>query len=325
VTVVAIGAPIESVIQSYAPAGDVAASWEVTAGLVRSWVRCAAPGHRRRALQLLYAGAHLAAWGVEEHIPLRTDALLRDTTIERFCSTVDRNQRIAASTRATMRSRLRFLARAQSIPGNLPPTPQFARAATMAPYSSIEVAGFFVLAQSQSRTDRRQRLLALLCLGLGAGCASVDLRDLRGTDVRVRDDDSVVVTVRGSRPREVTVLDSYASLLVALADAAGTELMIGGVKPDRRAVTGIVLANVEGGRDLPMLAASRLRSTWLVTHLRAQTRLDTLMSAAGLTSLTSLQDLLHYLPDQEESVVTEQLRAKSIEHKLPRLRPGSPT
>lgn len=321
----AADAPIESVIQGYAPAGDVAPSRDATADLVRSWVRHAAPGHRRRALQLLYAGAHLAAWGVDEHIPLRSDTLLRDTTIERFCSVVESDQRLAPSTRATLRSHLRCLARAESVPGNRPPTPPVARAATMAPYSSPEVAGYFVLARSQSRADRRQRLLALLCLGPGAGCASPDLRDLRGSDVHPHPDGSVSVAVRGPRPRDVTVLDAYASLLVQLAERAGSALMIGGVKPGRRAVTGLVLAHVEGGRDLPPLAASRLRSTWLVTHLRARTRLDVLMAAAGLTSMTSLQDLVHYLPDQEQSVAIEQLRAPCTGPKTPRLRPEAPT
>ncbi|MGC8481062.1 MAG: hypothetical protein ACP5PJ_05895 [Acidimicrobiales bacterium] len=115
------------------------------------------------------------------------------------------------------------------------------------------------------------------------------------------------------------MIDAYAALLMEVANAAGSELLIGGVKPDRRAVTGLVLRNVEGGRDLPTLEASRLRSTWLVSHLRARTRLDHLIKAAGLVSLTSLEDLLVYLPDQDISTVMGQLRAESVDPKLPRV------
>ena len=42
----------------------------------------------------------------------------------------------------------------------------------------------------------------------------------------------------------------------------------------------------------PRLSASRLRSTWLVTHLTMGTRLPELAAAAGLQGVTVLSDLL---------------------------------
>ncbi len=51
-----------------------------------------------------------------------------------------------------------------------------------------------------------------------------------------------------------------------------------------------------GGEDLPRLETARLRSTWLLTHLRARTPLPALMTAAGLTTVRPLEDLLHHCP-----------------------------
>jgi hypothetical protein len=46
----------------------------------------------------------------------------------------------------------------------------------------------------------------------------------------------------------------------------------------------------------PRLSGSRLRSTWLVSHLRQGTRLPELVDAAGLRGLTVLSDLLPHVP-----------------------------
>jgi len=295
----------EQVIEGYVPVGVDADTWKGIECPVRGWVRAAQPGHRRRALQLLHAATHLAAWARAEHIPVRADTALRDSTIERFCALAENDGRFSKTTRATIRSHLRYLARAQAIPGNAPQPPELPRARVKAPYSDLEVAGYFALARAQSKEMRRSRLVALLCSGLGAGCGPADLRYLRGSDVRTCDDGAVEVELRGPRPRTVVVLDRYSEELAALAAAAGPQLLIGGVKPERRAVTGGVLSRVEGGRDLAPLESSRLRSTWLVHHLRAGTRIDVLMVAAGLRSANSLVDLLPLVGE----VPSEQVRS----------------
>src|SRR4051794_15468700 len=108
---------ITAVIAGYQPAAVDAATWATVAPAVRQWVTAAAPGHRRRALQLLYTGAHLAAWCAAQHIDVAAGTALRTTTIERFCAAAERDGRISPTTRATLRSRLRCLAAHQTVPG----------------------------------------------------------------------------------------------------------------------------------------------------------------------------------------------------------------
>jgi hypothetical protein len=56
----------------------------------------------------------------------------------------------------------------------------------------------------------------------------------------------------------------------------------------------------------PKFSASRLRSTWLVTHIAMGTRLPELARAAGLRGVTVLSDLLEFVPalkDEEAQAV----------------------
>lgn len=300
-----LAADLSRVIDGYVPSGVRAETWARVADDVRSWVTAAAPGHRRRALQLLYAAAHLAAWCDEQAIPATTAIALRLSTIERFCASAQRDGRYSATTRSTIRSRLRCLADANRVIGNPPQPPRLARQRVRPPYGDQEVAGYFALARAQSSPTRCQRLLALLCSGLGAGLAPQDYRDLRGTDVVEGPGSRVVVHVRGQRPRQVPVLEAYAGELAAIAQATGNSLLLGGSKPDRRSVTTGLLHSIEGDPGLPPLDPRRLRSTWLLTQLRRRVRLDVLLAAAGLESPASLGDLVGYLTDPEENAFSQ--------------------
>lgn len=296
---------LSRVIDGYVPSGVRADTWASVADDVRSWVGAAVPGHRRRALQLLYAAAHLAAWCDEQAIPVTTAIALRLSTIERFCAAAERDGRYSATTRATIRSRLRCLADANCVVGNPPQPPRLSRQRVRPPYDDQEVAGYFALARAQSSPTRCQRLLALLCAGLGAGLAPQDYRDLRGTDVAEGPGSRVVVHVRGERPRQVPVLEAYASELAAIAQATGNSLLLGGSKPDRRNVTSGLLHSIDGDPGLSPLDPRRLRSTWLVTLLRRRVRLDVLLAAAGLESPASLGDLVGYLSEPEEDAFSQ--------------------
>ncbi len=110
-------------------------------------------------------------------------------------------------------------------------------------------------------------------------------------------DGAVSVTVSGgTRPRTVTALQTHEAPLIKIARAAGSDLLIGGSTRGRRNVTRGPLDAVVGGEDLPRLETARLRSTWLLTHLQARTPLPALMTAAGLTTVRPLEDLLHHCP-----------------------------
>jgi hypothetical protein len=61
---------------------------------------------------------------------------------------------------------------------------------------------------------------------------------------------------------------------------------------------------------LPRFVVGRLRSTWLLEHLRLGTPLPILMTAAGLTTVRPLEDLLHHLPTASPEVVATHLSGR---------------
>ena len=306
-----LSSDIEAVIRGYKPVTDLPRTWLDIAPEVRQWVEETAPTHRRRALQLLSAGSSLASWCIDNAIPVRADSALRDTTIERFCAVAERSERFSPTTRATIRSRLRCLAAAQRIPGNAPPPPTVPRSRVRPPYSAAEVDGLWRLTTVQSSRLRRRRLQTLLACSLGAGCAAEDFRTLTPSDVERRAE-GVIVHLRGNRPRSVWLLDKYRAPLLQAAGDCDELYLLGGTKVDRRSVTNGLLRSLELDSSLPAIEPGRLRSTWLLEHLAAGTRLDVLMRAAGITSPASLIDLVPYLIPVDDVAVQTMLRQPEV-------------
>jgi hypothetical protein len=90
----------------------------------------------------------------------------------------------------------------------------------------------------------------------------------------------------------VPVLAGFEDEVVDLAEMARAgDYLVGGTSSDRNRAS-----RLAGGFERPYpslgLSAARLRSTWLVHHLEAGTRLSELVGAAGLSGATVLSDLL---------------------------------
>lgn len=221
--------------------------------------------------------------------------LLDDEVVERYIAVGMAGA--ADGTRATRRAVLRRVAR-HCGPASLSPSPSpIAYRRVRPPYSSGEVEAYLALAKSQPTPARRQTLLAILHLGLGCGLASRDLSWVRGDDVTVTARGAVMVTVSGgTRPRCVVALGPHEVPLLELAKSVQEALLIGGQSRGRRNVTRGPLDDVIGGGDLPRLETARLRSTWLLAHLQGRTPLPVLMTAAGLTTVRPLEDLLEHCP-----------------------------
>ena len=138
-------------------------------------------------------------------------------------------------TRRTLRTNLRFLARAV-VPALAPADAPLPRERAKAPYVPAEIDGYLALADAQPTAARRMRAAGLVCPGAGAGLIRADLRGVRGSDI-TRRSGGVIADVRGARPRAVPVLARYHEPLLASAAFAGTGLVTGGHDPARRNVT----------------------------------------------------------------------------------------
>ncbi|MDQ6617726.1 MAG: hypothetical protein M3083_23975 [Actinomycetota bacterium] len=83
------------------------------------------------------------------------------------------------------------------------------------------------------------------------------------------------------------------------------------VNPRPATDLGALATSIVVAHGHPRLSASRLRSTWLVSHLALGIRLPELARAAGLSGVTVLSDLLRFVPPFDEVEVLRQLRGLS--------------
>jgi hypothetical protein len=149
------------------------------AGFARAVVTQAAPGGRERAKNLLWAAGRLADWAIGLGLDPVPEVLLHSSVIERFTAHAPG---LTGVTRRTLRTNLRFLARAV-VPALAPADTPLPREHAKAPYAPAEIDGYLALAAAQPTAARRMRAAGLICLGAGAGLIRADLRHVRGTDI----------------------------------------------------------------------------------------------------------------------------------------------
>jgi hypothetical protein len=268
------------------------------ARFARQVVTQAAPPGRERAKNLLWAAGRLADYAIGLGLEPVPEVLLHPSVTGRFTAHAPG---LTGVTRRTLRTSLRFLARAV-VPQLAPADAPLPRERAKAPYTRAEIGGYLALADAQPTRARRMRAAGLVCLGAGAGLIRADLRAVRGTGICCRCG-GVVVEVSGARPRVVPVLARYHQPLLAAAEFAGEHLVTGGTDPQRSNITSPLTAALAGGTGLPRLDTSRLRATWLA-EVAQLTGLATLMNAAGITCSQRLGDIIATLrPGSEANAV----------------------
>jgi len=248
----------------------------------------------------------LASWCVRQGIALDFEAALDPDTVERFVTLgMERGP-----AQGTYRSLLRRLGPALTRRAPWEPRPKpVSRRHIAVPYTPRELGLLRADAEHQSTAQRRQIATALIALGAGAGLDARWALDVVGEDVSVGD--SVVrVRVRASIPRVVPVLAAFEDEVLGLARLApGNEPLVG-CRPRGRNRANNLTARIALGSGTPPLLLSRLRSTWLVTHLQLGTRLPELASAAGLAGITVLSDLLAEVEPLDEAEAASMLRGQ---------------
>jgi hypothetical protein len=268
------------------------------ASFARAVVAAAGPHGRERAKNLLWAAGRLADWGMGLGLDPAAEVLLHPSVIERFTAHAPG---LTSVTRRTLRTNLRFIARAV-VPQLSPRDAPLPRERARAPYAPAEIGGYLALAAAQPAPARRMRATGLVCLGAGAGLIRADLRQVRGTDI-CRRSGGVIVTVAGRRPRVVPVLARYHEPLLESAQFAGEQLVTGGTDTARHNVTNPLARSLAGGTGLPRLDTSRLRATWLADCAQLL-GLAAFLHAAGITCSQRLGDIIAGLdPGGEEQAV----------------------
>ena len=280
-------------------------SWEpksaspVVAAFTRETVAACDPASPARARALIHALAKLASFADSVGIQLDPARVLHLSVIERFLATA--GMQLGPATRRTVATNLRAMRR-RLIEADRPDPLALPRERAKAPYSPGEIDHYLALAAAQPTLSRAMRATALICLGAGAGLTGVDLRHVRGSDVR-RLHGGLVVTVAGCHRRRVPVLARFHGPLKPAADYAGEGFIVGGVDRARKNITSGLVASLAGGIDLPPLDMRRLRSTWL-TSVAETIGLHAFMDAAGVDCSQRLGDIVsHIAPVEEELAV----------------------
>ena len=280
-------------------------TWHSVAVAVMDAVERASAADSTRRRYRSHAAA-FAVWAKRQGAPPEIGGFFRTELIERYVEVGMPSAK--DSTRATRRSILRRIARHADpvLSVSAAPTPIGYRRVRV-PYESPEVVSYFRLAEAQPTPGRRDSLMAVLLLGLGCGLDCSDLGWVRGVDVR-QTHDGVEVAVGGRRSRRVVCLSRYEGRLANLATAAGENLLIGGSVLGRHNITSVTLGRLLKDRSAPPLVVSRLRSTWLTSHLVANTPLPLIMQAAGLKTVRPLEDLLEFAPGHSTAEASRLLR-----------------
>ena len=197
------------------------------ASFARAVVAAAGPHRRERAKNLLWAAGKLADYGIGlglDPVPL---VLLHPSVIERFTAHAPG---LTSVTRRTLRTNLRFIARAV-VPQLCPADAPLPRERAKAPYSPAEISGYLALADAQPTAARRMRAAGLVSPGAGAGLIRADLRAVRGTDITCRSGGVTVQRARRPAARRCRRWPATTSVLLASADFAGDQLVTGGTDP----------------------------------------------------------------------------------------------
>lgn len=237
--------------------------------------------------------SELAAYGMSRGLPLEHASLLTTAFIDEHVQLG-----MPADTdghRAERRRRLLALARTvnpgPTAPARLAPIPH---SGVKPCYLPNERAVIMRVAATQPTEAKTRNLSAIVGLGFGAGCDSVDLRHVRVSDIEDLGDDGVLVRIPDPRPRVVPVRrDCEALVRRAVAERGPDELLIG-VKEDRRN-TAAQAVEQAALYKVPHIEQSRMRATWLADVMTDVIPIGLIMQAAGLKSARTLAELLPHL------------------------------
>lgn len=282
--------------------------WSVVWDFVVSAVAEAAACIAQPADRLTVVAAPFVDWVVNVNgYPAETAVVFHPVSIRRYITRADVTW--SDTTRRTYRSALMRMS--EVLVGEVPP--EFAPTSpqnTAAPYDDLDLHLLESWATGQSTAARRRSAGVTLALCTGAGLKANELLQVRRRDITV-DADGVLVTV-ASTGRAVPLLARFEALLLrAISDVAAENWVFGSPKRVKHGISTLTtfLYDTDRGNE-PDPVTTRMRNTWLITHLIARTDMRALMTAAGVTKFEHLDQLVAHVPTLDAASFRRQLRAE---------------
>lgn len=233
-------------------------------------------------------------------VPDVVQVVLADAEIDRYLATDGAARRNSHRSRVAMRSMLASFRAAY--PTQFPPPRTRRRGAPadpiLAPVEDWQADIALDVCRTLRNPGTRNNARALILTCRGTGADGGDLRHIRGTDIARRPGAGTWTTMTTpNRARDVPVLARYADALEDLAAGRPERCIISDVPAPCDPSAPSQLAGVinralhRAGYDFTV-SPERLRKAWLCEHLAANTPLNTLLAAAGLKTLHSIEGLL---------------------------------
>ena len=241
------------------------------------------------------------AWLADDDCDLLTvDIALSSDEIVRYLATKALLRRSSHRSRVALRSLLKSF-RAAYPAVRFPGVPRLKAGSEpiLAPVEDweLDIALEACTSFRDPRTRRNARAVLLVARAVGADGA--DLRWITGDDVTRRPGAGTWIHIHHpTRVRDVPVLERYADAIEDLADARGPKSLIAELVPPTASnaasvLTGLVNRALRRGRPHGVtVSPERLRKAWIVEQLGANVPLNTLLNAAGLNSLRTLETLV---------------------------------
>jgi hypothetical protein len=281
-------------IASYRPRAVDEALWAEIRPFVLSCASALPLGGPASATRTLRVLAQVGLWAVGEGIALDRELVFDPDTVERFVAASPGSDSSRATYRAVLRRIGPVLTRKAPWEPRRPPV---SRRQVAAPYTPAELALLSNDASHQTTKARCRAARALIALGAGAGLDGRWSTRVTADDVLI--DGVVLLRVGDPAARVVPVLARWEADVLDLAATADDEFLVGGYSTSRNRASALT-ASLMVPPGHPKLSCARLRSTWLLWHLMAGTRLPELAAAAGLRGVTVLSDLLADVPPMDE-------------------------
>lgn len=308
-----VEAAVNQAIAEYRPRFMPAERWEPIADLVRDAVTQCEGKTPHEARVLLGCTSSLVDWCERiAGIPLEIRYVFRHDIVNSYVSHLLNNTDMKRSSVATHRSRLLGMA---DVLQDGPPVNQRLKGLragdTAAPYSHDEQIALRWWATQQPSDLRRINCTLLLAGTLGAGLTNAEMLLLTAEHVLV-DDEGVLVSVPGKRPRVVPVLAEWESVIADIADATmrPTQWLF---RPARANADGNQVANfLRKCSDMPFsISVQRLRSTWIVTQLAAGTPVQAVLDASGIETIGALGRYMDHIPAPDPTAARRQLTLRA--------------
>ena len=295
-------------MRSYAPRnGRAARSWPQTRPFVIEQVVRLGPASRKEAQYAAWVIAGIAAFASSVGVSLEPERVLHPSFVQRYVE-VGSDGGWTTGTLRTVRDYLyrvgpKLTVRAPWIPKER----ALGRSHLSTPYSSREISSLWAAVATQSADDRLQAEFAL-GTGLAWGLDGRWITRIGPGTVEI-DDCGVHATV----PNPLRTVTALAELETRLARAIRQLRVVdlGTPFPTTTALNAFV-HRINHRLGASPLDLSRLRSTWLLTHLQAGTPLPALLYGAGLTTAGNLTDLIRLIPLPDSDLLTVHLRRNGL-------------